>query len=84
MLEPEFVLKEISRNRIMGVVPLEQDSIQLILQLVKNKRPKELSFSKEQQQRKAYPNIIQGGAGFPSNQSAEFGSFSHMLLALKS
>ena len=62
MLEPWFVLKEIRRNRINGMVTSGQDPTQLILQLVK--RPKILTVSKEQQHIKAYVNISRKGPGF--------------------
>lgn len=44
MLEPWFGLKEIRRNRTMGMMLLEQDPTQLVSQLGKIKSPKNYLF----------------------------------------
>lgn len=58
------MLKEIRRQGIKGVVPPGRPN-PANPDTCEKKRPKELSFSKEQQQRKVYPNVIQGGGRFP-------------------
>lgn len=64
-----FVLKELKRNGIQGVIPSGQNLTQLILQI---KRTKELLIPEELQPIKAYVNIREDTKCHP-NQAAELG-----------